>query len=249
MKENAQNLLSDIKVHLQNEKLAGLPVSWFQGSASEQISLKAQPQVIAMAEPLRESFSNLTLDELRLKALDCKSCRLCETRQNVVFGVGNSRNPLIAFVGEGPGAEEDAQGEPFVGKAGQLLTSAITKGLKMQREDLYICNVVKCRPPENRTPLPDEIMACSRYLFRQLELVNPKIIVALGGPAQQTLTAVSGGITKLRGQWRNLNVSEDSPLRATKVMPTFHPAYILRNPSAKKDFWSDLQMVMLELGL
>ena len=142
---------------------------------------------------------------------------------------------------EEPGADADRVGELFGGKAGIVLTAAITQGLGLQRSEVYICNVVKCRPPENRTPLPDEVAACSPYLFEQLELIRPKVIIALGGPAMQTLTGVQGGITKLRGKWLEW--------KGIKVMPTFHPAYILRNPPAKKDFWEDLQQVMRELGL
>lgn len=192
-----------------------------------------------------ESVNGLSSLE-KLRALEsqvkqCTKCRLAQTRKNVVFGTGLSTSPLIAFVGEGPGVDEDRVGKPFVGKAGELLTRAITNGLKLCREDVYICNVVKCRPPNNRTPLPDETESCTPYLVRQLELIKPQVIVALGGPAQQALSGVKLGITKLRGQWQEW--------RGVKLMPTFHPAYILRNPAAKKDFWEDLQLVMKELGL
>jgi uracil-DNA glycosylase family 4 len=132
-------------------------------------------------------------------------------------------------------------GEPFVGKAGELLTAAITKGLKLAREEVYICNVVKCRPPDNRNPLPDEIAQCRGYLEAQLRMIRPNVIVTLGGPAMQVLTGEEGGITKLRGRWKSWN---EIPL-----MPTFHPAYILRNPSAKREFWDDLQLVMQQLGI
>ncbi len=179
--------------------------------------------------------------ELKAAAEHCQRCRLAQTRNKVVFGVGKTDSPLICFVGEGPGADEDKQGEPFVGKAGVLLTAAITKGLGLKREDVYICNVVKCRPPENRTPLPDEVAACTPYLYRQLELLRPKVIVTLGQPAQLALSGVQQGITKLRGQWLSW--------RGIRLMPTFHPAYLLRNPPAKADFWRDLQEVMRELGL
>lgn len=181
------------------------------------------------------------LAQLRETAESCTRCRLCETRNKVVFGVGNVRQPLIAFVGEGPGADEDRTGEPFVGKAGQLLTAAITKGLGLRREDVYICNVVKCRPPENRAPLPDETASCTPYLYRQLELINPQVIITLGQPAQKALSNIDMGITKLRGKWQEW--------RGFPLMPTFHPAYILRNPPAKKEFWEDLQEVMRKLGL
>lgn len=178
---------------------------------------------------------------LKAEAAGCTACRLYEGRNAVVFDAGFVKNPLIAFVGEGPGADEDRTGEPFVGKAGQLLTAAITKGLGVSRESVYICNVIKCRPPDNRTPLPDEISACSGFLKKQLDLVNPRVIVALGGPAAKFFIPSELGITKLRGSWHEWN--------GKKIMPTFHPAYILRNPPAKKEFWEDLKEVMKEVGL
>ena len=181
------------------------------------------------------------IDVLRKEAEACTACRLCETRKSVVFGEGKSDRPLIAFVGEGPGEEEDLSGRPFVGKAGILLAGAIEKGMKLRRSDVYICNVVKCRPPDNRNPLPDEISACEGFLYRQLKLIQPKIIVTLGSPAQKTLTKIDQGITKLRGKWLDWE--------GIKVMPTFHPAYILRNPESKKEFWDDLKLVMEVLGI
>lgn len=198
-------------------------------------------EIVQEKESGVEVYANYSLSDLEADAKKCVKCRLCETRNSVVFGVGNTKSPLIAFVGEGPGADEDMKGEPFVGRAGQLLTAAITKGLGLRREDVYICNVVKCRPPENRAPLPDETEACTPYLYRQLELVKPRVIITLGQPAQMSLSGVKLGITKLRGQWQEW--------RGIKLMPTFHPAYLLRNPPAKKPFWEDLQTVMKELGL
>lgn len=210
-----------IKELLLKEARYGLPKEWFAKDTD------------ATQEPCSENSSNL--DSLRLIAESCQQCRLCEGRTKVVFGVGNIK-PRLVFVGEGPGRDEDLQGEPFVGKAGQFLTAAIEKGMKLKRSDVYICNVVKCRPPENRTPLPDEVSACSPYLYQQLELLKPEVIVALGAPAQSALCGVEGGITKLRGKWLKW--------KHIPVMPTFHPAYILRNPAAKKDFWEDLKQVM-----
>lgn len=210
--------------YLEGSNITGLPLEWFakEGAATG------------------VDFAS-DISALEKEAQNCKKCRLCETRNNVVFGAGNTNSPLIAFVGEGPGHDEDMQGLPFVGKAGVLLTAAITKGMHLRREDVYICNVVKCRPPENRTPLVDEVEACSPYLFKQLKLVNPKVIVTLGKPAQQALCGIDQGITKLRGKWLSWE--------GIKVMPTFHPAYLLRNPAAKKPFWEDLQSVMKEIGL
>lgn len=228
----SEQLLKNLVEELRAEKVYGLPQEWIREGvermSAEEISV----------EP--GAYAELNLEALRETALKCQKCRLCEGRNSVVFGSGNSR-PRLVFVGEGPGADEDRLGEPFVGRAGGLLTAAITKGMGLTREDVYICNVVKCRPPENRTPLADEVAACSPYLFRQLELLAPEVIVTLGQPAQLALCGIDMPISKLRGQWQSF--------RGIKLMPTFHPAYILRSPSAKKPFWEDLQAVMKELGL
>jgi uracil-DNA glycosylase len=181
----------------------------------------------------------------RLRALrdhigDCRRCRLCEKRTQIVFGVGNPKARLM-FVGEGPGAEEDRQGEPFVGRAGQLLTDIITKGMGLRRSDVYIANVVKCRPPDNRVPEPDEMAACIPFLEAQIEAIAPEVIVALGATAVQGLLGVKVQITKFRGEWTNF--------KGTPLMPTFHPSYLLRNPSAKKEVWTDIQTVMKRLGM
>jgi uracil-DNA glycosylase family 4 len=149
---------------------------------------------------------------------DCRRCKLSETRTNIVFGVGNPKAKLM-FVGEGPGAEEDARGEPFVGRAGQKLNEMI-RAIGLSREEVYIANVVKCRPPGNRDPEPDEVATCSPFLFRQIEAIAPKVIVALGAPAAKTLLGTKTGITALRGRW--------GWFRGIPVMPTFHPAYLLR---------------------
>jgi DNA polymerase len=159
------------------------------------------------------------LSALREELGDCRRCKLCETRTNIVFGVGNPRAKLM-FVGEGPGADEDAQGEPFVGRAGQKLNEMI-RAIGLTREDVYIANVVKCRPPGNRDPQPDEVATCSPFLFRQIETIGPKVIVALGSPASKTLLGTKAGITSLRGRWGSF--------RGIPVMPTFHPAYLLRS--------------------
>ncbi|WP_242342769.1 uracil-DNA glycosylase [Anaeromyxobacter terrae] len=169
---------------------------------------------------------------------ECTRCKLAGGRTHVVFGVGNPRAELM-FVGEGPGADEDAQGEPFVGKAGQLLTRMI-EAMGFRREDVYIANVVKCRPPGNRNPEPDEIEACEPFLRQQIAAISPKVIVALGKFAAQTLLRDPTPITKLRGRW--------SSYGGVKLMPTFHPAYLLRSPEEKKKAWEDLQLVMKELG-
>ena len=165
---------------------------------------------------------------------DCRRCRLCEQRTNIVFGVGAPRARLL-FVGEGPGVDEDRRGEPFVGRAGQLLTKII-ESMGYGREEVYIANVVKCRPPENRTPHPDEIATCSPFLFQQIAAIRPRVVVCLGTPAVQTVLATRATITHLRGRFHEVN--------GIQVMPTFHPAYLLRNPAAKKEVWDDMKQVM-----
>ena len=166
----------------------------------------------------RPSDPGASLAALREEIGDCKRCKLCEGRTNIVFGVGNPRAKLM-FVGEGPGADEDAAGEPFVGRAGKKLNEMI-RAIGLQREDVYIANSVKCRPPENRDPEPDEVATCSPFLFRQIESIKPVAIVALGSPAAKTLLDTKVGITSLRGRWGSF--------RGIPVMPTFHPAYLLR---------------------
>jgi uracil-DNA glycosylase family 4 len=169
---------------------------------------------------------------------DCRRCKLAGGRTNLVFGVGNPTAELM-FVGEGPGADEDAQGEPFVGKAGQLLTRMI-EAMGYRRDQVHIANVVKCRPPGNRNPEPDEIAACEPFLRRQIAAVGPKVIVALGKFAAQTLLRSDVPISKVRGTW--------SSYEGVRLMPTFHPAYLLRSPQEKGKAWADLQLVMAELG-
>jgi len=174
------------------------------------------------------------LDDVRAALGDCTRCKLCSGRKTLVFGVGSPKARLV-FVGEGPGAEEDNQGIPFVGAAGQLLTKMIG-AMGYARDEVYICNVVKCRPPGNRNPEPDEIAACQPFLEAQLQAIQPEVIVALGKFAAQTLLRSDTPITRLRGQWREYV--------GIPLMPTFHPAYLLRNPAEKKAAWTDLQAVM-----
>ena len=183
-------------------------------------------------------FQAKSLEELRAAIGDCRRCKLWPGRTHLVFGVGNPEAKLM-FIGEGPGRDEDLQGEPFVGRAGQLLTDIITKGMGLRREEVYIANVVKCRPPENRNPESDEVASCEPFLKKQIDLVRPKIIVALGKFAVQTLLQSKAPITKLRGYWHSYH--------GIKLMPTFHPAYLLRNPADKKLVWEDIQKVIKEL--
>jgi DNA polymerase len=177
-------------------------------------------------------------EALRAAAMACTRCSLCHTRTTVVFGEGDPGAELM-FVGEAPGHDEDLQGRPFVGRAGQLLTQMI-EAMGLAREQVYICNVLKCRPPENRTPAPDEVERCEPFLLRQIELVRPRIICALGTHALRSLTGYTGGMTKVRGRPMEL-------LQWT-VVPTFHPAYLLRNPAAKREAWEDLKTVLRLLG-
>jgi uracil-DNA glycosylase family 4 len=179
-----------------------------------------------------------TLEALREEIGDCRRCKLWSGRTHIVFGVGNPHAALM-FVGEGPGRDEDLQAEPFVGRAGQMLTEIITKGMKLRREDVYIANVIKCRPPQNRNPEPDEIAACQPFLLRQIELIRPKVLVALGTFAAQTLLGRRLPISRLRGHWYDYH--------GVKLMPTLHPAYLLRNPNDKKLVWADIKLVMGEL--
>jgi DNA polymerase len=185
---------------------------------------------------LREAADGrgVTLNEAREDLGDCRRCPLADTRRNIVFGEGNSDAELV-FVGEAPGGDEDMQGRPFVGRAGQLLTKIIV-AMGLKREDVYICNILKCRPPGNRNPLPEEIAACEPFLIRQLEAIKPKVICALGSFAARTLLKKDVPITALRGHFHDY--------QGIPLMPTYHPAYLLRNPEAKKPVWEDVQKIM-----
>jgi DNA polymerase len=180
-----------------------------------------------------------SLEAIRGDLGECTRCKLHPTRQNIVFGVGSAEARLM-FVGEAPGADEDRKGEPFVGRAGQLLDKII-RAMGLRREEVYIANVLKCRPPNNRNPEEDEIAQCSPFLFRQVASLAPEVIVALGAPAARTLLETGAPIGRLRGKfWR---------FRGTDLMPTYHPAYLLRNPAKKREVWDDMQQVMERLGL
>ncbi len=211
-------------------------------SPSVTVPARVLPVVTPPAPSLFEEQSRIKDDSLPkiLEDLgDCTRCKLHKGRHKLVFGDGKANAPLV-FVGEGPGADEDMQGLPFVGRAGKLLTQMI-EAMGLQRKDVYICNVVKCRPPENRAPEPDEVETCSPYLLRQIDTINPKVIVCLGAVAAKTLLQTTRGISQYRGEWQ--------AWRGRKLMATYHPAYLLRNPPAKADVWKDLQKVMAELGL
>ncbi|MGH9480393.1 MAG: uracil-DNA glycosylase, partial [Terriglobales bacterium] len=185
------------------------------------------------------------LVRIRADLGDCTRCKLHRLgRRQIVFGSGNPQADLV-FVGEGPGADEDAQGRPFVGRAGQLLTDMIEKGMGLRRADVYICNVVKCRPPGNRTPEPDEIAACGPFLRRQLLAIRPRVVCALGATAAGVLRPFQGALGPQRGRLHPLQVEDFS----TQLVVTYHPAYLLRDPSQKREAWKDLQLIMAFLGL
>ncbi|MBJ6762746.1 uracil-DNA glycosylase [Myxococcaceae bacterium JPH2] len=202
------------------------------------VDVPSQPARAASGLPGVVEGERPTLDQIRRELGDCKRCKLCSGRKNIVFGSGNPRAELV-FVGEGPGENEDLQGVPFVGAAGELLTKMI-EAMGFRRDDVYICNVVKCRPPGNRNPEPDEIAACEPFLRSQLLALQPKVIVALGKFAAQTLLRDSTPITRMRGTWRMYE--------GVQLMPTFHPAYLLRNAAEKRNAWADLQQVMKLFG-
>ena len=213
-----------------------LPTPPFTVSTTPKVILPPAP-VVSLFDSVK--VENDSLLKIRNDLGECTRCKLHKTRNKIVFGDGSEKADLV-FVGEGPGRDEDMQGLPFVGRAGKLLTQMI-EAMGLQRKAVYIANVVKCRPPENRLPEPDEIKTCSPYLLRQLDTIAPRVIVCLGACSAQTLLQTTRGISHFRGQWMEF--------RGTKLMATYHPAYLLRNPAAKADVWKDLQKVMAELGL
>ena len=235
----------------------------FQPEMREEMSPRKSAAVATVAEEsifeVRPSNPEYGVDDpvaalkiIRADHGDCTRCKLHKQGRNqIVFGVGNPRAELM-FVGEGPGADEDAQGEPFVGRAGQLLNNMI-KAMGLQREDVYIANIVKCRPPGNRTPEPDECDTCSPFLMRQIATIKPKVVVALGATAAKNLLAMNSSLGELRGHWydfRPAGVRSDDPAwRGARLAATYHPAYLLRDPRQKGEAWKDLQMVMKYLGL
>jgi DNA polymerase len=198
----------------------------------------AAPPVTRSALPVLTVDTGPRLAALAETVSQCTRCGLCKQRTQTVFARGTGSSG-VCFVGEGPGADEDAQGLPFVGKAGQLLDRMIL-AMGFDRDEVYVCNVVKCRPPDNRKPEIDEMAACLPYLQEQLELIRPQVIVALGATAVQGLLGTTEGITRLRGKWKRFGEID--------VMPTFHPAYLLRTPAAKREVWEDLQEVMRRVG-
>jgi DNA polymerase len=223
-----------------------LPKPFAKPLSPQAAAIAPAPRIAPVVAPsgptLFESVDKIkddTLLKIREELGDCTRCKLHWGRNKIVFGDGSPKAELV-FIGEGPGADEDYQGLPFVGRAGKLLTQMI-EAMGLQRRDVYICNVVKCRPPENRAPEPDEVTTCSPYLLRQIDVIQPKVIVCLGAVAAKTLLETTRGISQFRGQWLEW--------RGRKLIATYHPAYLLRNPNAKGEVWKDLQKVMAELGL
>jgi uracil-DNA glycosylase len=216
-----RDVVASVRSHL--EYLRDLGIEWIP---------KREVEGGAVAAPL-------TLETIREEMGDCKRCKLWRGRRNLVFGEGNP-NASLMFVGEGPGADEDAQGRPFVGRAGQLLTKII-EAIDLKRSDVYIANIVKSRPPNNRVPEPDEVVACLPFLKKQIASIRPLIIVTLGAVATNNLLSAALPITKARGEFKELS--------GILVMPTFHPSYLLRNPAAKREVWEDIKKVRDRLGL
>jgi DNA polymerase len=217
MDEDINGLINDLKTYLKY--LKGMGISSLPSSGME--PEKPTPS------------QGLTLEGVRNELGDCKRCKLHRTRRTIVFGEGNDKATLM-FIGEGPGYDEDVQGRPFVGKAGQLLTKII-QSINLQREEVYIANIIKCRPPQNRNPEPDEIQSCNPFLQKQIQVIQPKIICALGTFSAQTLLKTETKITALRGKFHNLE--------GIKVIPTYHPAFLLRNPDKKREVWEDMKKI------
>jgi len=241
-RQELRRIVSTLRRHLQWKARAGIRVLP-RGRSAETIPIMVASNLLEGSESglfsdHAAAYEAKSLEELRAAIGDCRRCKLWPGRTHLVFGVGNP-NAEVMFVGEGPGRDEDLKGEPFVGRAGQLLTDIITKGMGLRREDVYIANVVKCRPPENRNPEPDEVESCEPFLKKQIDLVRPKIVVALGKFAVQCLLQSKQPISRLRGNWHDYH--------GVKLMPTFHPAYLLRNPGDKKLVWEDIKKVIQEL--
>ena len=227
-RDSLRDLVAGLRRHLEEERDLG-----FEGWP-QTVNKKSGP------EPARKETGSKrprqTLAEVREELGDCRRCKLHRKRTNIVFGSGNPQAKLI-FVGEGPGRDEDLQGEPFVGQAGKLLTRII-EAIQLTREEVYIANIVKCRPPENRNPEPDEIAACEPFLIRQIKAIQPKLICALGTFAAQTLLQTTEKISALRGRFHSY--------QGILLMPTYHPAFLLRNPNYKRDVWEDVKKVRAE---
>jgi DNA polymerase len=247
---------SSVQVEMRNqEEIVMSPQSRISAGAPGLLASEQPAMSITDDVPTSETSrdSAVELRSIRDDLGECTRCRLHIGRKHLVFGVGNP-NAELMFIGEAPGADEDLQGLPFVGRAGQLLTNMIA-AMGLRREDVYIANIIKCRPPGNRTPERDECETCSPYLMRQIAAIRPKVIVALGAVAARTLLAINAPMAEFRGRWYELRPRVDSqgapdpPAPGVKLAVTYHPAFLLRDPRQKKEAWKDLQMVMKELGL
>ena len=222
--DRVREFIADLKSYL--EYLKGMGIETLPGSEAASVQRHVKPSGVTPPDS--------TLEEIQRELGDCRRCKLHRTRKTIVFGEGNEKARLM-FIGEGPGYDEDVQGRPFVGKAGQLLTKII-QSMHLQREDVYIANIIKCRPPQNRNPEPDEIESCSPFVLKQIRTIQPRVICALGTFAAQTLLKTTTKITALRGNAYSLD--------AIRVIPTYHPAFLLRNPERKKDVWEDMKRIM-----
>lgn len=230
--------LKDYLVELRETGVDGLPYGYDREAITHPSVVAEEKEQLATNDVSGSVCESETVEKIRLELGDCRRCQLGGTRTNLVFGVGNEQSEIV-FVGEAPGRDEDLKGEPFVGEAGQLLTKII-QAMGLAREDVYICNVLKCRPPNNRNPQPEEIEACQPFLLRQLQAISPKIIIALGTFAAQTLLQTRAPISQLRGQVHDYH--------GIPLMPTFHPAFLLRNPGKKREVWEDMKQVLKMLG-
>jgi uracil-DNA glycosylase family 4 len=252
MEESSISIATALRDRLETDRLLGvqaLPIVFRPRPIKRPPQqVKQPPRPAVRPEEIQQRVLQLAVldnDEVSI----CTRCGLHATRNKTVFGVG-SPAARIVFVGEAPGADEDASGIPFVGRAGELLTAMIEKGMGLKRDDVFICNVLKCRPPNNRTPAPDEIHSCYDYLLRQIQTIQPEVIVALGAPAAQTLLRTKDGIGRLRARWHEFYPSGATGVGPSiPVMPTFHPAYLLRSPGEKGKAWEDLKLVMQKLGI
>jgi len=234
-------LIEDLEEYLEYQRDEGVQRLEVDRAVLEELAEEPEtrvPEAVTVeAAPVPSDF--ISLEAIASHIAQCRNCPLCQERTHTVPGEGNADGPDILFIGEGPGADEDAQGRPFVGKAGKLLDKMI-EAMGYKREEVFIANVVKCRPPNNRKPMREEMDRCLPYLRQQIRLIQPKIIVGLGGTAMEGLLGKPAGITRMRGIWQEYE--------GIKLMPTFHPSYLLRDPSKKKDAWLDLQAVLKELG-
>jgi DNA polymerase len=237
--QSPQKELRDTVSGIKRLLIAGRELGFDCPQISESTLHYMSARAVVSDKDQGEAYRAGSLEELRRLLGDCRRCRLHQGRKNLVFGEGNPSSNLV-FVGEGPGREEDMVGRPFVGEAGRLLTRIIA-AMDLAREDVYICNIVKCRPPQNRDPKADEVETCVPFLMRQLELIRPKVICTLGRVAGRELLGQNFSTTRDRGKW--------AEYMGLPVMPTFHPAYLLRNPSAKRPVWEDIKSIMKFLGL